>query len=373
MRPIRFIITLFLCFACRTAVAQEPAAGFGIEANALAGRILKHTGNFRAPVPDLSTGFDLNFIQQTYGKKPWHQRRHFPLLGIGLYYTNYGIDSIYGRCISIYPNIELPLIKGKRLQWTVKAAYGLGYVTKRYSRGPVIDTLNNAIGSHFNNFSLFATDLRYRINRYWDVQVGLNFSHISNASLRQPNLGVNLYGGHIGVRYFPVTSEPERIVRNLQPLKNRWLAQVRVGIAFTEIGAPNGPLYPVYLASVFASKRYAGKNKAFVGVDYSYHEHIYAFLRNNEIHAGNERANSWKSSVFVGNEFLFGRVGIMLQVGLAIKKAYLGRDAYYQKLGGNFYIVQREHGPIKELGVGVLLKTHNFQAELAEAGITLGF
>ena len=74
----------------------------------------------------------------------------------------------------------------------------------------------------------------------------------------------------------------------------------------------------------------------------------------------------------IGNEFLLGRVGIMLQIGVYLKEGALPVDKYYEKLGCNFYVVQRETGPIKELFLSILLKTHKTQAELAEVGLGIG-
>lgn len=347
--------------------------GFGLEVNAIGGRILKHTPKFKAPIPDVSKALDINLVLQTNGSKQWQQRRHYPIIGLGITYTDYGVDSIYGKCFSVYPNLQLPIIKGKQLEWTVRLGFGLGYVTKRFEREPSWDTLNNAISTHVNNFTTFYSDLRYHIDRHWDVQAGINFSHISNAFFRSPNLGINMYGAHIGVRYFPVTRSPQRIKQVLPQLKNRWLGQIRVGISENGYGNGNGPLYPIYIASAYISKRYLSRNKAFVGIDYSYHEGIYAFLRNNEILAGQERSNSWKSSVFIGNEFLVGRVGIVLQLGVYIRDAALRIDPYYEKLGGNLYLIQKERGFIKEMFLSALLKAHKTQAEYAELGLGFGF
>ncbi len=372
---LKGIIVVAVCFvtSARLSAQNAPSAGFGIEANILAGKVIKHTAKFKAPVPDLSTAFDLNFVQKTWGKKPWHQRRGYPVAGFGIGYTNYGIDSIYGRSVSVYPNIQFPLITGKKIEWTFRVGFGLAYTTRHYERGPIWDTLNTAIGSHFNNYTLFMTDLRYHVNKHLDIQLGANFSHMSNAAYKQPNLGINMYGAHIGIRYFPVTSTPEKIQRKLIPVKNRWLVQARIGLSLSEAGYTDGPSYPIYLASVYASRRWRGKNKMFAGIDYSYHKKIEAFLKNNEIFPGEEKKHSYKSAVFVGNEFMFGRVGILLQVGYYIKDAALKLDPYYEKLGGNLYLVQKEKGILKETFLSILLKTHKTQAELVEVGLGVGF
>src|SRR5690606_14395659 len=106
------------------------------------------------------------------------------------------------------------------------------------------------------------------------------------------------------------------------------------------------------------------------GVDASYHKHIEAFLKNNEIEVGHEAAHSWKGAVFAGNELMFGRVGILMQIGVYVKQASLLTDKWYQKVGGNFYLWQQEKGVIKECAVGVYLKTHKAQAELSEFALS---
>ncbi len=178
-----------------------------------------------------------------------------------------------------------------------------------------------------------------------------------------------MYGGHVALRYFPVTSKPARITRELEDKKNRLLFQARFAMAFNESNAPDGPLYPIYITSAFLSKRYGSKNKAFAGLDYSYHAWITAFLRNNEVYPGDEKSHAWKSAAFVGNEFLFGHFGLVLQLGYYIREPYLRTSRIYQKLGYNFYLLQQEKGAIKELCIYSMLKAHNVQAEFIEFGV----
>ena len=73
-------LMLLLSFSVCEGQGQEQAkwSGLGIEANFVAGKVLKHTNKFLAPVPELSTAYEINFMQQTYGKKAWHQRRNYP-------------------------------------------------------------------------------------------------------------------------------------------------------------------------------------------------------------------------------------------------------------------------------------------------------
>ncbi|MBS1772637.1 MAG: acyloxyacyl hydrolase [Bacteroidetes bacterium] len=372
---MRYLLLLcFIAISPFNIYAQEnkPWAGFGIEGNLIAGHAFKHSSKFKAGFPTISPAFDLNFIQQTYGRKDWQQRRRYPIVGFGITYTRYD-DSVYGDAISIYPNLQIPLITGKKLEWTLRAGFGLAYITKRFSRASDWDTLNTVIGSHVNNYSFFSTDLRYRVNEHLDIQLGADFAHISNAAFRTPNLGINKYGGHVGVRYFPVTSKPMFVKKDLPKLDNRILGELRLGLAGNETGPANGPKYPIYMATAYASKRYWGKNKLMLGLDYSFHTNVYRFLINNEIEPGKEKAHSWQSALFLGNEFLIGRAGVIFQVGYYVKHHEMNSKPMYQKLGGCYYLLQHEKGSLKELFIAILLKTHTTEAELVELGIGAGF
>ena len=367
---------LILLLACVRCAGQDPTApkltGVGFEGNYIAGKVFKHEAKFTLPIPDISTGVDVNVLWHTHGKKDWQQRRHYPRLGLGVIYINYGMDSVYGRMVGLYPNLTLPLISTRKMEWTLRIGDGIGYVTRQYSRINPTDTVNVAIGSRVNDLLMITTDIRYHINKHWDMQAGVNVTHISNGSVRKPNLGVNMAGGHIGIRYFPVTSTPAHISRQLQPLGNRYLVQVRGGMSLVSAYTVGGPLYPVYVATGYVSRRWRSHNKVFAGIDYSYHTNIYAFLRNNELATGREKQHSYKSAIVAGNEFLLGRVGISLQAGVYIKQAYLHSPDVYQKITGSYYFVLREQGPVKELFIYTSLKTHLSVAELGELGLGIG-
>lgn len=366
----------FLCFCfilCCTGLHAQTIKcpdGFGVEANFIAGRIIKHSAKFTAPVPPLSTAVDVNFIWQTYGRKEWQHYRKYPLIGLGITYTDYADNRIFGKCIGIYPNIQLPLLRREHLEWTLRIGNGVGFVNRKY-KAPT-DTLNPAISTNINDFAIFMTDLRFKLDKHWNVQVGASFTHISNAGFSQPNLGVNLAGAHFGLRYFPSTCTPEKKVNELPKLHNRWLLQMRGGVGFIQSRSPGHPKLPTYFGSVYASRRWRGKNKYFFGTDMASCESNYAFLRMYELFPGKERSYSWDGAVFIGNEFLFGRLGLMTQVGVYYKQKYLKQDPIYQKLGANYYIIKKEHGPVKELFVSALLKTHMIIAEVAEFGIGIG-
>ncbi len=370
------IRTTLICLLFSTfTYAQEEVSmqGFGFETNLMAGKIIKHSKKFTAPIPYISTALDMNFVWQTYGKKDWQQRRNYPLIGFGFTYTDYGNNEVFGNCLGVYPELQVPIIRKNNFEWTIRFGNGLGYVTRKYQKNPPVDTLNTAIGTNFNDFAIFCTDIRWHINHHWNVQAGANFTHISNADYHSPNLGVNMVGAHLGVRYFPTTSNAVRIKKNLEPLPNRWLFEARIGIAHNEARSEGNPELPTYLTSLYMSHRWLSKNKWYVGIDAASHEDVYQELKYWTRYVGNERAHSWDGGIFAGNEFLVGRIGIFAQVGIYYKQTYLKFDPFYEKIGLNYYVIKREKGPVKEVFLSSILLTHAIVAELAEFGIGAGF
>ncbi|NCX95430.1 MAG: hypothetical protein EBX41_03280 [Chitinophagia bacterium] len=367
------LLSLFTLSGYSQQTNLNKLAGFGIETDYFAGRVVKHTPKFYLPVPNRSMGGEVHFNFQTWGRKYWHEHWWYPMVGLGIAYTHYGIDSAYGNCIGIYPHITIHIIKRKHFEWNMRVGDGIGYVTKRYGRIPISDTLNSAIGSYINDYFSFATMIRFPINCHWDVHAGIHFNHISDASYHQPNLGINVLSGQLGIRYFPVTKYPTLTTVNHRDLPNRWTIQAKGSISFNQILAPQSPLYPVYLASTSLNRRWRGKCKTFAGIDYSYHTGIYAFQRNNEVNVGNEAANSYKLSIMAGNEFLMGRLGAWFSIGYYLVQSHIKQDIYYQKLGINYYLLQQENKPIKELFLFANLKTHKTVAELPEFGLGMSF
>lgn len=352
--------------------AVKPWSGAGIAVNAIGGKVFKHEAKFTLPIPAFSSGLDVNLVYHTYGKRQWEQRRNYPVIGFALSYVNYGMDAVYGSCIGAYPNLTIPLLTGDKIDWTLRLGNGVGFATRQYSRINPVDTINVAVSSTINDFIMIMTDIHYHANEHWDIQGGANITHISNGSFRKPNLGINMAGAHLGITYFPVTSRPPHLA-GAPSLSHRYLLQLHYGMSLVSSHVSGGPLYPVYVTSAAVSRRWKGGNKLFAGIDYAYHQNIYAFLRNNELAKGSEQARSWKSTVFAGNEFIYGRIGIVLQAGIYLKQAYVHNPDVYEKIGGKYYLVLRERGPIKEMYVSTYLKTHFNVAEFGEMGLGFSF
>lgn len=376
LRMPKFLLTiplvLFFISGFGILKAQE-TQGFGIESNLVAGSLFKHTARFTGPIPSFSGLAECNLLWKTNGKKDWQIRRHYPTFGLGIAF-NYYDNKVYGQSIGVYPMIELPLVKQKSWEWTVRFGMGLGYISKHYKPfAPYWDTLNNAMGADVNNFSLLSSDARWHIDKNWDVQAGITFTHMSSAKFRLPNLGVNFMGLHAGVRYFPSSGFKKKINHAVSTMPNNYGLQMRQAVGMTTGESIGSAATPVWVASIAITKRYWGHNKIYLGADYGYHQNVYNFMRLQAIYPGNESASSWNLGIFAAHEFLYGSVGLYLQMGAYLKQTLLAKAPIYQRLGMKWYLMQQEKGVVKNLYLSTILKTHYATAEYAEIGLGIAF
>ncbi|MEZ5046897.1 MAG: acyloxyacyl hydrolase [Chitinophagaceae bacterium] len=339
------------------------------QCNYMGGKIFKHSPKIHIAVPPYSQALELSYTMQTLGKKEWHQRYGFPEIGMSVTAANYG-SSALGYAIGVYPTIQTRLIKIRSGNLYLKVGAGLGYVSKKWNRLPNEDTLNNIIGSHINNFTMFQLGVKQPINKHWVAHAGFHFFHTSNASAKQPNLGINAYGLFIGASYYPNTYvnvfEKKVWGASKNPLEFYW----KNSIAYAEDKVVDGPMYSFFSNAMMLSKKYRNKSKIQVGLEATYSSKLYALFVNNHIYPGQERKKAWIYSAFLSHEFIFGSVGVPLQMGTYIRRE-LGGIPVYQKLGFNVYMLKKPYGFLKNIYASALLKTHFLQAEYAEFG--LGF
>ncbi|QLH44770.1 MAG: acyloxyacyl hydrolase [Bacteroidota bacterium] len=89
-------------------------------------------------------------------------------------FASYGRPDL-GWAVGIYPAIQFSLFESRKLNWYFRLGGGFGYASKPWSRLPYSDSSNNILGSHFNNFTMLQTGVRWAINSHWQLNSGVHF------------------------------------------------------------------------------------------------------------------------------------------------------------------------------------------------------
>ena len=156
-------------------------------------------------------GIDLRVARQTDGRAQWEQDFNYPVYGAFLRYEKNNVDSIQykyrneygyeqetwrplGDCISTGAFMNGHLYRGKYWSFDYDLMGGLSFWTKHG---------DEFIGSVVNVHLAIDAGPTFMIEDNSDLLVRYQFSHSSNAALRLPNCGINVFSWLVGFRYHP--------------------------------------------------------------------------------------------------------------------------------------------------------------------------
>lgn len=204
---IYFIIFLFIS---QLAVAQI-TENYSIKGEFLYGSILKHNDHLKNLVKGPATGGEVAIEWQTMGEKDWQQFFNYPKMGLGLNVINLGNPDTLGYSIALYPYLNIPMVRTKYITLSLKPGAGISYVTKTFDnfRDSVLagklpyKMSNAAIGSHFNVFFNVGVNIEVPVYAGVSLTADAAWNHISNGSIVQPNSGINMLNGYVGLKYAP--------------------------------------------------------------------------------------------------------------------------------------------------------------------------
>ncbi|HNB81741.1 MAG TPA: acyloxyacyl hydrolase [Chitinophagaceae bacterium] len=359
------LLILFILLFCNA--RSHSGESWGL--NYFGGKILIHTPKIYLPAPVYSQAIEISHRWQSAGTKPWHQRFGFPETAINMCYSINGSNQL-GTAVAIYPSIQFRIIGKPGFNWYGKIGGGLAFATQRWQRIPPGDSMNNIIGSHLNNFSMFQSGLRITLHQKWNFNAGVHFYHLSNAAARSPNFGINTLGVHAGLAYAIQGIQVQPVRKPLVKTKNPLWPCFSASLGLAEAKIPDGPLYRIYTLGAGLYKMYRNKNRMMIGSDAIMNSRMRAEIHNAQVIVNGKPISPWQFTAYIGHEFLFGRTGFPISAGWYLNRPLYG-ERYYQKLGLNYHFLQPGYRFFHDAFLSLVLKTHLIQAQYAELGLNI--
>ncbi len=361
----KFYFLIFVSTFCIASSNAQNGKGIALEGMFHYGKIIKHHDFLRYDVPASSKAFDLNLIFQTYGKKPWNELHNYPIFGITTLYYNFGDEEVLGDAISICPNLAIYLFRNKKFSVNGQIGAGPSYLTKPFDR--LDNPNNNAIGSHINLNFYFRFNANWSIHPQWILNTGFSFTHYSNAAAAVPNYGINIPALTLGLKFKPKPINEEDFIEHGTSNKpeNRFGVNLHTGVALKEIKSVGGPSYPIYSFTAAGMYYLSKTNRAMFGIEhernkaaYAFGHHVYEFKSEKE---AKRRSNRFM--LFVADEFLFGHIGLMIQMGFYLTKdPLLAPYPFYNKWGFHYHF-SKIGKTNYSLYIGTQIKTHIYIAD----------
>ncbi len=391
MKGIRFLIFTSIC--CLGLYFQVLAGGeklkdtFTLEAHYATGKVVPVYPNF--PPNIFSNTVELHLGYEVAGNKVWHRLFNYPRLGMSLIFQELGNPKILGEQISIVPTVYFSTAKNEDAKLLAEIRYGLGLAIFTRPYDTIRNPRNQGAGSYCTWQYTIGANMKWNVSRKVSLQLGGIWYHASNAHTVLPNVGVNNFAVYIGALVYPF-GKKERIhsLDSVAPEK-KWHINFRFGSGFQEKGSAFGPVngkkYPVYTASVYASKRLWKVFLVKVGATYRYYPMYEEFIREHKVFDSHFTLRSSAFIVFLGNEFQLGHFAINMEAGVNLyKPAYKtfynfyeesSAYSYYTKqyictrFGLSYYLFDPYLHPRNNIFIGACVSANLGQAEFLELNV----
>ena len=157
-------------------------------------------------------------------------KKTYPLQwGTSIYFGQSGSQEYIGKIGGAYAFLDFGIIGSRLTSLRMRSGLGIGFVEFPYDIES--NHKNVVIGSKANLFIHAALKNVWHINSKWNLNVGVSISHLSNATIKLPNLGLNIPAFTAGISaYINNSILPNKIKRGSFQKKWNILSQITTGV-----------------------------------------------------------------------------------------------------------------------------------------------
>lgn len=323
MRQFCFVLLaaiLFITSASAQTVSTYKTGNdrFSFKVQPSVGMYLDPSSNIEDIDPNAPTAINFGIEFPSSRQRPWQQYLNDPTVGLGVSYLNLGNDAM-GEGIAMYPYIMIYGLREEHIEAKLKVAGGLVAVNGHYKATINQVIPNKTFGSGINAYLSAGLNLDFPITRNFAINSELGFYHISNGRSVEPNKGVNiLYGGVGLIATINPNEGEEKEPKTFPDYPYRWSLNI-TGAA----GAQNADLTDekkFFISTFHAGAVYSQNNWYGIGLglDVFFNDAVSnetnreLFCRAHEY----TTAQKIRVGVSINNEFKFGDVTAMVDWGV---------------------------------------------------------
>lgn len=342
--------------------AQENNNNIFFEVAPRSGAVLPNDASSTLLKRTFSTGFDISFGKQTFGKKGAEISSLFPAYGITTRYTKY-YNEIIGSTFAIYSFINGAFLRTEKIKFGYQFGLGVSLWANHYD--PIINPGNEYIGSLINAHLDIGIDCYYELSKNIDLYFKIDFIHSSNGAIRLPNRGINSLNTSIGCRYqlnrkeIPIRNDTlKRSVKEKNVLQITFAPGIRQSKKDYTAHSKHIDkhyygfmLQALYLRQVRPFLAFGG------GIDLLFSDELNRHLPSRErgFRQGLCEGAVAAIELCYGNFLIHGNLGIYLHRNV---KAY---TIYYERIGVRYLF-----GTQKNIFIGISIKAHGGSADYIE-------
>jgi len=298
----------------------------------------------------------------------YHQLFNYPIYGIGLYSSTFGLDHV-GNPYAIYGFVSIPIKPRINSRWNFNYRISLGLSGRFNPYNEDENPFNLVIGTKNNVFIDFGGQVNYQLNRHFLLGAGLAFHHFSNGALKLPNTGINLLPFTAALTYIPSSGPVDFRKDFIRPNSKNDQLQLSLAIGLKQLDTGNPNQYIKSTFGFFWSRFLGYKWRLGLGGNL-----FYASSGNDDDVAGDRhgrfRALFSGAPAFYVDHLLTSRLFLNGNIGY-----YLHRNEFNGETKPFYLRIGVRYAVYKNWFTGVSIKAHGGKADFIEwtTGYTLDF
>ncbi len=321
----------------------------------------------------------------TTGGKNYHHYFNIPTIGLAASYMYLGDNDDLGHVAAVYPYVNIPFVRSAPVDFYFIGGIGLAYVSdwdhsdwKDYQNGK--DNFSNPLtGAPVNAFFKTglglawrpvtkASDYRSDKQSHYTITAEAGLIHLCDAGFAQPDKGINVITGQIGLKYNP--DDNEVVIRGkAEHLAHRFTIDISASGGARELTHLDDTKYAVANANLGLYFQAADVYRIGVGVD-GFFDNSFSVNHidcNHNKYSGKydhkDFADQIRAGVCLSNEIVFGRVTTALDGGYYfVNPIDVDNEKFYFRLGLKYRFTRNWFALIN-------MKTHGWAADCATLGL----
>lgn len=378
-------------------LSAQTRNNYALKAGYMGGVILKHTTHLQQIVEKPTSGFELGIEWQTLGEQPWHSHLNYPRFGLGAVSLHLGNPDMLGNLYALYPYLSFHIIQTPSFVLNVKGGAGVSFLTKTFSNTAtnpdVLTTGNAAIGSVMNVYFAGGLNAVFPLDFGFAFFADVHWNHASNGSFYQPNSGLNMLHGSIGLNYAPYYKHAFQVRRKpVKALSQTLSVELVAAGGARELYYRDNKQFPTGSFVISAYKPLGNAFRLGLGVE-GFYDGVYdgttkfqrTYLTENKL------KNKLRLGLALRPELVFGRFTAGIHAGVYLFNPLKNLEPYDQAKSGVLnkplfykYNIEEEDGwlytraalqyrLVGDFFLSIGLKTHLHKAEFIEWGLGYKF
>lgn len=348
------LLLLFICitlFGNAQDIKYVNSFGVGL----LPGFLYGHTDDAKN-LQAHTLGIELQFTRSKIENRTWTRGFKAPKVGWNLLYMNLGNPTLTGHAFGIGPNFETAFKINKTSDFSCRMGTGFAYLSRKFDRFE--NRRNMAIGSNINGIIQMLFLYNKNLPRT-QITAGFGLTHFSNASVRVPNLGVNMPS-----LYFSTYIKSKTINRNsfIADTMEDHKYSIYISFARNERSLANPHQFVIGHAAWLRQKRLTSVRSWHYGADIFLDKtHHFANFPTESL-KGLSPEQMTELGVRAGYFWRISKVDLSTDVGIYLYKPSKNKAFTYQMIGIKYNLTER-------LFLQSSLKIHFGTADFFEWGI----